>query len=142
MPFGLGWHPYFHLAETTGATYMKLPAVIQYELDSLSIPTGLTSENTDFNNFASLNGQSLDDCFNSSNGEPAIIKYADGDLLEIYRDDTFPYLQIYTPDDHKSVAIEPMTCGVNAWNIDHPIPTLKSREVFKGNMGVRLIKAK
>ena len=137
MPFGLGWHPYFFVSESIDKANMKLPNVIQHELGEYSRPTGKTIEFPHFLHENTLDGIELDDCFQITEPGNSYISFADERQLEIWQDPQFSYLQIYTPGDRKSVAIEPMTCGVDAWNQSRVMPTLGIGESFKGSFGVR-----
>ena len=137
MPFGLGWHPYFYVNESVDNSMMKLPPVIQHELGEYSRPTGNTMDYPHFVSENSINEVELDDCFQITEHGSSYIRFADQSQLEIWQDPQFSFLQIYIPGDRMSVAIEPMTCGVDAWNQSEVIPTLDSGELFKGSFGVR-----
>ena len=50
----------------------------------------------------------------------------------------YNYLQIFTHPSRMSIAIEPMTCNIDAFNNKEGLITLKSDESFKACYGIRL----
>ena len=51
----------------------------------------------------------------------------------------FNYLQLYIPPDRSSIAIEPMTCSVDAFNNGDGLIILEVAEVIKASCGFELI---
>lgn len=137
MPFGIGWHPYFYVEESVDNAGMSLPHVEQHELGQYSRPTGKVSEYSLFNSNNSLEKIELDDCFERTDNRSCYVNYPDGSMLEIWQDEQFPFIQIYTPGDRKAIAIEPMSCGVDAWNRAEVMPTLEAGKTFQGSFGLR-----
>ena len=140
MPFGLGWHPYFNISDSLVNTSLKLPEVTRFELDENFIPNGVSAEYLTFSEYQNLDGISLDDSFRITGSEnSSFIRMSNGATIEIWQDPQSRFLQVYTPGDQKSVAVEPMTCGVNAWNLDNNMPVLAKGERFEGSFGVRVV---
>ena len=50
----------------------------------------------------------------------------------------YNFLQVYIPPSRESIAVEPMTCNINAFNSKDGLIILELGEVFEANYGVRL----
>jgi aldose 1-epimerase len=48
------------------------------------------------------------------------------------------YLQLYTPEDRKSIAIEPMSCIANAFNNGEGLKILEVAEEFKWEVKIEV----
>lgn len=119
MPCGFGWHPYFVADEGLETLSLKLPGSTIVELDPLGIPTGKEQPSHCFDDSRLIHETHLDDCFRlnfANNTSQSELLFENGDLIEIWQDASFPFTQVYTHPSRKSIAIEPMTCGVNALN--------------------------
>lgn len=138
MPFGLGWHPYFTLPGWDNVK-LKISKVDQVELDERALPSGNIKEYTALTQFKGIRKLSLDDCFSLVDQERNIATLKNGKLgLDIWRDvSTVPYLQIYTPRKN-CVAIEPMTCNVDALNNKMGMVSLEPEDSFSTSFGVSL----
>jgi len=122
MPLGLGWHPYFMFPSAVNELALQLNCDGKYLVDERMIPT-LESQNFDtFQQLRLLDDTVLDDCFafKSDGSHKTIVKDEVNNITLIIEQETgknlFNYLQLYTPKDRKSIAIEPMTCIPNAFN--------------------------
>lgn len=136
MPFGLGWHPYFKLDQNLSELAVSSGPLINVILDELSMPTGNEALLEDTSNMAS---EKWDHCFKYQK-EP--YKYAiesDNYRLTISQGEEFKYLQIFTPG-RESIAVEPMTCGVNALNTKEGLVVLKPGESKSYHLTVELNK--
>lgn len=142
MPFGLGWHPYFNLGQDISQCSLKLPVCREIEVDELLIPNGKKSPSTCFDGYRSLDGLVLDTCFEISElkeKSSTFVKLNDHQNLEVWQDENHPYIQVFTPDDGKTIAIEPMTCGINALNTGEGLHELDPGASMTVNCGVRLV---
>mgnify|MGYP000125559389 CR=1 FL=1 len=50
----------------------------------------------------------------------------------------YKYLQIFIPPSRSSIAVEPMSCSINAFNSKEGLIILKPKEKFSGSYGVML----
>ena len=50
----------------------------------------------------------------------------------------YNYVQVFIPPSRKSIAIEPMTCNINAFNNGEGLIILKPKSTFNATYGVRL----
>lgn len=141
MPAGLGWHPYFHLASGKDHASLQLPTCEEIEVDDLMIPTGKKQPSTCFDAYRNLKGVDLDTCFEVVNkGKTNAVGLKSGDDYEIsiWQDAAHEFIQVYTPDDGQSIAIEPMTCGIDAFNTKEGLKILEAGETWKVSCGVKL----
>jgi len=121
MPVGFGWHPYFKLADTTDAHALQLPPCDLVEVDARLLPTGVR---TPYNAFSPakavpVEATRLDNCFAYAGHDEAYALTLQGPAGQLHlKTDaaSFPFFQIFTPDDRLSIALEPMSCNVDALN--------------------------
>jgi aldose 1-epimerase len=139
IPVGLGWHPYFKLTENVGTTTLKMPICEKVEIDARMLPTGNT---TDFNTFQSpkkVGKEFLDNGFKVKT-KGSFYKIAingDGKKISLQANsEVWPYLQVFTPPYRGSIAIEPMTCNIDAFNNQNGLITLEAGKSWKGEFTV------
>lgn len=132
MPLGHGWHPYFmggakHIDDLA----LQLPAAKILEVDQRNIPTGNSKSYDKFKQMQQIGSTELDNCFRLECAD----QYADIIISNAKRKfsfkirqemgkDKYNYLQIYTPPERTSIAIEPMTCAPNVFNNKNGLITL------------------
>ena len=133
FPFSLGWHPYFK-TEDLQNTYLKIKSSKKLRVNDKMIPIG--EENHDWNGFVKIEDKAFDDCFvlNSNNAELKTTEYQ----LEFHFSTDENYLQIYTPNDRKSIAIEPQTAPANSFNSKIGLQVLKPEETYNLNWKIDL----
>ena len=118
MPIGLGWHPYFNLDDNVNDTLLKLPELDIVEIDKNMIPTGQNTPFKAFETAAKIDDFVLDNCFKLKQDTKVAKVVLEGKKGRLtYRQNTnIPYLQVFTPPHRDSIALEPMTCNVDAFN--------------------------
>jgi aldose 1-epimerase len=139
LPFGFGWHPYFQLASTADAHTLKLPACNAVAINEQMIPTGIQEPYTAFNALKPVEKTSLDTCFHNtrSGGSAQLTLAAEGRRLTVSAAvKQFPYFQVFTPPHRESIALEPMTCNIDALNNGQGLISLLPDEKWKGKMEV------
>ena len=135
IPMGFGWHPYFKLAAHADVHQMKLPASEKIIVNERMIPTGQREKMADFQKLTPINKQALDTCFayKNSQGRYRIILKNEGKTLQINAQAaTFPFFQVFTPPHRESIALEPMSCNVDAFNNQADGCSLAPGETWKG----------
>ncbi len=137
MPFGIGWHPYFVLDQKLTQLKVDVGALNHVELDGKQIPTGNEKR---MSNTAQLTQMNLDDCFRYAETPYQLILSSDRYQLKVTQDNQFQFLQIFTPPDRASIAIEPMTCGVNALNTKDGLIELNPGETRRFQIAVEFSK--
>jgi len=118
IPYADGWHPYFSLDTNIDACYLQMNNTAVVETDNTMIPTGNFLTDTRFNNKTYLDGILLDTCFvfDHSAGEPMAILSSEKLQLNIVTEASYPFIQFYTPDDRKSIAIECLSGAADCFN--------------------------
>lgn len=121
IPMGFGWHPYFRLDKKVEDTRLKMPEVEWVELDKKRIPTGKRKPYSEFQKYHKLKDTELDDCFEITENGSSVVTKIKGEQGKIFLEQPigegqFNFLQVFTPPKRKSIAIEPMTCNVDAFN--------------------------
>lgn len=144
MPIGFGWHPYFRLdTKKVDDLKMQFPDCQIIESDNRMMPTGRTNEYPNFVTLTKIGNTSLDNCFilNNSDKEKATITLkSESTTLKIWQQtNTFPYFQVYTPEHRQSIAIEPMTCNVDAFNNKNGLWILENGEERQMEFGVEML---
>ena len=121
IPVGVGWHPYFRIEKKVEHVRLKLPRVEQVEIDKKMIPTGKQKKYNEFEKFGKIKDTELDTCFQILEKGNTVETRIKGDkyrldLKQPPGEDQFGYLQVFTPPSRKAIAIEPMTCNIDAFN--------------------------
>ncbi|MBN2008531.1 hypothetical protein JW960_04200 [candidate division KSB1 bacterium] len=145
MPIGDGWHPYFKTDKKVGRLMLKLPACKRTLIDDRMIPTGETEPYSDFNELRLIGDTKFDTGFQLIGQESvAVTEIYDPELdlkISVTQDigpGKYNFLQVYIPPPRTSIAIEPMTCNIDALNNKLGLITLKPGESFIGRYGVRV----
>jgi len=127
FPFGIGWHPYFN-SNNLAESELNFKGKFQYELSEKMIP--ISKHPFPLKMPFKINDIALDDCFISTT--PKITLATKNTNLEIKFKpiSSLNYIQIYTPQNRKSIAIEPMTCAPNCFNNKDGLLKLASNETF------------
>ena len=121
IPAGMGWHPYFKLADKVDAMSIQLPPCRRVEIDEAMIPTGCLLPESRFSEATSIGDQVIDNCFQLEGEGPlaeVLLSGPAGSLryLQQTGPGKFNYLQGFIPPHRASIAIEPMTCNIDAFN--------------------------
>jgi aldose 1-epimerase len=149
LPFGYGAHPYLTVGESTvDEVALTIPAASYLEVDDRLLPIEISSVDGtahDLRHGPVLGSLTLDtamtDLARDSDGRWRV-KLLRGDrYAEMWGDETMRWVQIFTGGPHRdwSIAVEPMTCGPDAFN---PGPThddlrmIQPGETFVGRWGI------
>ena len=129
IPMQDGWHPYFHLGKRIDELYLEFQSMEKVAFDNDLMPTGDLTEYDEFNSLKKIGETVFDNCFtlNHDTCQPmSVLRNSDdGIQVEIYPDRSYPYLQIYSPDHRKSIAIENLSGPPNAFNNGMEFQTLE-----------------
>lgn len=149
VPVGLGWHPYLQIpGRSINDLTLQIPAVEHTPVDERMLPTGETKEYTEFQEAKVIGQTAFDDCYRlierSSEGRARVVlsSPADGLGLEVWQDygpEGCNFIQLCTPPDRQCIAIEPMSCGINAFNTGDGLLELQPGEEFHIQFGVKLV---
>jgi aldose 1-epimerase len=154
MPFGIGAHPYFHapLDARGKRAEIKVQGEIDrhWQLDARLLPTGALEApvgRLDIRSPVALERETLDDAYtlDSKRGQRAA-RMIDPQLkmaLELRAAPIFRNLVVFAPPAPDVVALEPYTCGPNAFNlaakgIDAGMLELQPGARFEASFEIRL----
>ena len=154
MPFGIGAHPYFHAPVdpkgTRAAIEVEGDIDKHWQLDARLLPTGelaVPSGRFDLRRSVKLGNETLDDAYAlvSNRGERAA-RMIDPQLkmaVELRAAPIFRNLVVFAPPAPDVVALEPYTCGPNAFNlaahgIDSGLLELQPGARFEAGFEIRL----
>lgn len=146
IPVGIGWHPYFTFGHSIEDVKLQLPLVQKMDVNERMLPTGVQHEYNAFATLTPIDQTDLDDCFAiQAIGEQSIAtttlwseKQNVG--LAVWQkigNRGLNFLQLYIPPDRHSIAIEPVSCGVNAFNTGDGLIMLEPGQSISAFMGVR-----
>lgn len=114
IPVGLGWHPYFLLEGGYEQNVLYMPDN-QHVLLENAIPTGVKAAGLSSKQPNAIQ-TSWDDCFSLSNENERTVRIEGPSYsLSLKQLGATRYTQLYVPPNNGSLAVEPMSCGVNAF---------------------------
>lgn len=141
IPVGFGWHPYFRLADVADKHQLQLPACEMVAIHERMIPTGVRHVFDDFKRKKAVGKTALDNCFQCTKtaGSYKMVLEGDGRRIAVKAGSRqFPFFQVFTPPHRESVALEPMSCNVDAFNNGQGLVVLQPEQEWKAKMEVRL----
>ena len=145
IPMQDGWHPYFTLGNSINDLYLEFQVKNMVEFNSDLIPTGKVINYTKFSTIEKLGDTFLDNCFTLDTQEcqPLCVLRNPKKNIEIQfsPDESYPYLQIYTPSHRKSIAIENISGTPDGFNNEMGVVTLESGQstLFKTSYKIQLL---
>ena len=120
MPITDGWHPYFTLGDTIDDYQVEFHSKEMLEFDDALIPTGKLLPYDTFATSKTFGATFFDNCFTTNFAEDqptCIIRNPSKNIqVEFHPDTSYPYLQFYTPDSRKSIAVENLSAAPDAFN--------------------------
>lgn len=149
VPFGYAAHPYFSVGESVvDDIVLEVPAARYLEVDDRLLPIELRSvegREQDFRSAHPLGSVVLDTAFTDLRRDPdgrARVTLRLGDrYAEMWCDGSYGWLQVFTGEHLRDInlAVEPMTCGPNAFNpgpTEDDVIVLEPGASFSGAWGV------
>lgn len=120
IPVADGWHPYFQLGGNVDEWKLSFDADSIVEFNEKLIPTGRLLKYDLFKTPTSVGATFFDNCFLlNKNGKSAaceLFNPKNNLRLSFFPDNSYPYLQIYTPPHRKSIAIENLSSAPDSFN--------------------------
>lgn len=152
-PYGAGAHPYVAVGpRRADAALLRVPALTVLVADARAIPVGsmpVDGPASDFRVLRPAGSVHLDTCFTDLIRDPdglarvLVQDASQGWTTEVWMDEAFPYLMIYTGDTlsnpaerRRGIAVEPMTCAPNAFNSGDGLKVLEPGESVRGSWGI------
>lgn len=150
-PYASGAHPYLTL--DTGSTidgwtlHATAATVLEADRERM-LPTGradVAGTSYDFREPRVIADTALDDCFTdldrAEDGSATVTLSTEDRAVELWMDEHHRWLMLYTADDRTpprgSIAIEPMTAPVDAFNSGEDLVTLAPGQTFSASWGLR-----
>ena len=130
LPFADGWHPYFSLDTTIDECYLQFDSYTMVEFDNGLIPTGNLLRDERFWNKTYLQDIFLDNCFllDQKLAQPKAVLTSEKLRLEILPEPSYPYFQVYTPADRRSIALENLSGAPDCFNNGMGLKMLEPNE--------------
>ena len=143
MPFGFGWHPYFSLGGEVGALNLQIPALTAYRTNAAMIPTGEVEQDPEVARGICIGDRPFDTlhllAVGDGHARTRLWEAHSGDGIELWQQ-TGPgclnHLCVFVPPDRRSVALEPMSCAIDAFHNGDALLVLAPGEHFRAAMGV------
>lgn len=144
IPVGLGWHPYYTLGRSVDECVLQMPPARRVMIDERMLPTGEQVEETRFVTPAALGETAFDDCFELDAGRQQAVLWSEQDSfgLSVWQEagtENMNFMQLYIPPDRQSMAIEPMSCGIDAFNTGAGLVVLQPGQGYRAVFGVQPI---
>jgi aldose 1-epimerase len=120
IPIQDGWHPYFTLGESINVLQLEFQSKEHIVFNDRLIPTGNNVPYVEYNALKVLGDQFFDDCFslNMAECQPLCVLRdpVQKIQIEIRPGKCYPFIQFYTPDHRKSIAIENLSAPPDCFN--------------------------
>lgn len=142
IPMGVGWHPYFQMADHASACELRLPPIHRVNVDERLTPTGERESYDEFLYRKNIGDTILDNCFALEEDHLEVSARLSGAKGSIrYWQETGPqkfnYMQVFMPPYGTSIALEPMTCNIDAFNNGDGLTNLAPGETLRAKAGVQ-----
>jgi aldose 1-epimerase len=116
IPMMDGWHPYFKLDASVNDTFIELKANGKIEYDEMLLPTEKILDENEFAMSKKIGALHLDNCYLVNASANTCVLENEKYQLIVQPLMNYPYLQLYTPADRKSIAIENLSGIPNCFN--------------------------
>lgn len=141
IPVGIGWHPYFKMGTPVNIVDLQLPPCKMIEIDHRMLPTGQLLDYDYFSTKKLIQKAVLDNGFyldDQTQPSEVVLSNQLGTLRYWQETGTgkFNFLQVYTPASRESIAIEPMTCNIDAFNNGDGLQILAPESFIEASCGV------
>lgn len=118
-PYGYGVHPYFAF-DDVNEVVLELPFASELQVDpERLLPLEVTEVGgaKDFRSARKLGNVELDTAFTGPTTADWVARMVgSGHTVEVWGTASVPWVQLYTRPERDALAVEPMTCGPNAFN--------------------------
>ena len=126
FPFTVGWHPYFSI-KNFDKTELIFDSTQKIECDNRNITTKVLKFKS--SNPWVIKNQKIDDAFLIKNN--TVVLKTENYTAKIMSSIDNNYLQIYTPKNHKAIAVEPMTGVSDSFNNGIGLRQLDKNEKYE-----------
>jgi galactose mutarotase-like enzyme len=138
VPISFGWHPYLTLPGVgREGLALEVPPLCHVALDAQGIPvrseTGRLNEDAAASPSGPLAGRELDDLYQRDDDADLYALRGGGHCLQISMDQSWSFVQLYSPHGADFACIEPMTAPVAALSDDRDHPVAASGTTFEAS---------
>ncbi|HEY6527785.1 MAG TPA: aldose epimerase [Cellvibrionaceae bacterium] len=151
VPVGIGWHPYFTLGEPVNNLLLRLPACKQVLVDDRLLPTGALEPMTSFASLTPIESTFFDTCYALDRDEDTlsvkeVVLWSERlqrglAIWQTSGPGQFNFIQVCVPPERNSIAVEPVSCGINAFNTQEGLSYLQPGIAMAATCGVRWIQS-
>ncbi|MGK9475735.1 aldose 1-epimerase [Melioribacter sp. OK-6-Me] len=145
IPIADGWHPYFDLNTNIDNLKLQFDSYEMIITDENKMPSS-KKRYDEFKTLKKIGNTFFDNCFTIVPEKGVFNTFLFNEKenfhLKIWQEsgkDKYNYLVIYTPPDRKTIAIEPMTSNINAFNNGEGLIILKPQESFEVSFGIATV---
>jgi aldose 1-epimerase len=131
IPMMDGWHPYFQLGNGIQDCTIQFKNKGKIEYDEQLLPTGKIFADDTFNEGKVLGNMHLDDCWMIDETAPNCTIQKEHQKIIITPIANYPYIQLYTPEDRQSIAIENLSAAPNCFNNKMGLHLVKPHETWE-----------
>lgn len=151
-PYGTGAHPYLSVGTATiNTAHARVPGSVYLPVDDAGIPTGeepVEGTRYDLRTAQELGDRHIDVAYTNlerdDDGRARVrLALPDGPAVELWTDESYPFLEIFTGDTlqqeerrRTGLGVEPMTCAPNAFNNGNGLITLNPQETHTAHWGI------
>lgn len=141
IPVGFGWHPYFSFGKNINDLQFRLPMVNELMVDDRLIPTGIKRNICGWTEPTDIGETEFDTGFEFTSEDKTISLYESQKQIgvKVCLGDNYDYVQVFTPPGRTSIAIEPMTCGADAFNNGEGLRTLKPKQSLEAKFVISIL---
>lgn len=131
IPFCDGWHPYFKMDIPIDECTLIINSKESYVFNDEMIPSGEIFQNKLFRSAETIANKNLDHCFKLNNSStPNCV--LNGNKIKLQISNTnYPFLQVYTPPNRESIAIENLSAIPNAFNNKIGLRLLEANKLYE-----------
>ncbi len=133
FPFTVGWHPYF-VSSNLHDSFLNLDCSKRILVNSQGIPTH--EELYASPDEIQVKNEEFDDCYVLNNNSISF-KTPDYKLNFSFSSEE-NFLQLYTPKNRKTIAIEPQTGSANNFNDERGLKILQPKELFEVRWNIQI----
>jgi aldose 1-epimerase len=131
IPMMDGWHPYFQLGNGIDDCIIQFKNKGKIEYDEQLLPTGKILADNTFDEGKVLDNTHLDDCWMIDEAVPNCTIQKEHQKIIITPIANYPYIQLYTPEDRQSIAIENLSAAPNCFNNKMGLHIVKPHETWE-----------
>ena len=123
IPLSFGWHPYFTFDGSIDDAELLCDGERYIEVEEDLFPTGnkpaTKGSQFDFTSFRSLEGLDFDVGITAPSSGKTMLRQGNKVITMEQDASVFAYTWLFTPPDHNSIAIEPVTSATDSFNMDN-----------------------